>query len=61
VKSNSAQLAFNVPAGTTITHVGGWDASTSGTFRGGGTLGASQAFATPGTYTIAAGDLDQTI
>jgi len=58
VKSNSAQLVFNVPAGTTITHVGGWDGST---FRGGGALSAPQEFATSGTYTIAAGDLDQTI
>ncbi|MFD0902324.1 phage tail fiber protein [Actinomadura sediminis] len=58
VKSNSADLVFNVPAGTTVTHVGGWDGST---FRGGGALTASQAFATAGTYTIGAGDLDATI
>jgi len=60
-KSNTGTLAFNVPAGTTITHVGLWDDSTNGTFRGGGALGASQQFATSGTYTIAAGDLDVTI
>ena len=61
VKSNTGSLAFNVPAGTTVTHIGGWSASTSGTFRGGGALGASQPFATSGTYTIAAGDLDASI
>jgi hypothetical protein len=61
VKSNSAQLVFNVPGGTTITHVAGWTASSGGTFRGGGALGASQAYATDGTYTIAAGQLTQTI
>lgn len=60
-KSNSGQLVFQVPSGTTITHVGGWDASTSGNFRGGGPLGASQAFASAGSYTIAAGDLDVTV
>lgn len=57
-KSNSADLVFQIPAGTTVTHVGGWDGTT---FRGGGALAASQPFATAGTYTIAAGDLDATI
>ena len=61
VKSNSAQLVFQVPSGTTITHVGGWDASTSGNFRGGGPLAQSQVFATSGSYTIEVGDLDITI
>ena len=61
VKSNTGSLGFSVPAGTTVTHVGGWSASSGGTWRGGGTLSASQAFATSGTYTIAAGDLDATI
>lgn len=60
-KSNTNALAFNVPAGTTITHVGAWDASSSGTFRAGGALSASQEFATGGTYTIAAGELDITL
>ena len=60
-KSNSADLTFQVPSGTTITHVGGWTASTSGTFRGGGALAASQEFATAGSYKIAAGDLDVTV
>ena len=61
VKSNTSQLQFQVPSGTTVTHVGGWSASSGGTFRGGGALSAPQEFATSGTYTIAAGDLDQTI
>jgi len=60
-KSNSGQLVFQVPSGTTITHVGGWNAGSSGTFRGGGALAAPQAFATSGSYTIDAGDLDITI
>jgi len=57
-KSNSADLVFQIPAGVTITHVGGWDGTT---FRGGGELAAPQPFATAGTYTIATGDLDATI
>lgn len=61
VKSNTGSLVFQVPAGTTVTHVAGWDAISAGTFRGGGALAASQAFGTAGTYTIAAGGLDQTI
>lgn len=58
VKSNTGALVFQVPAGTTVTHVGGWDGVT---FRGGGALGASQAFGTAGSYTINAGDLDASI
>jgi hypothetical protein len=66
VKSNTNSLAFNVPSGTTITHWAGWNASTSGTFRISGELvdgngdPVSQNFATAGTYTVAAGELDLT-
>lgn len=59
VKANSGSMVFQIPASTTITHVGGWTAG--GTFRGGGLLTAAQAFATAGTYTIAAGQLGVTI
>jgi hypothetical protein len=59
VKSNSGDLTFQIPGGTTITHVGGW--TSGGTWRGGGALSASQAFASSGTYKIAAGDLDVTV
>lgn len=61
VKANNAALVFQVPVGTTVTHVGGWTASSGGTFRGGGALGASQAFGTAGTYTINAAALTQSI
>lgn len=57
-KASSNEMVFNVPSGTTVTHVGGWDGAT---FRGGGALTVAQPFATAGTYTIAAGDLDATI
>ena len=59
VKSNSGSLVFQIPAGTTITHVAGWTAA--GTFRGGGPLGASQPFASAGAYTIGSGQLGVTI
>jgi len=61
VKSNSAQLVFQVPPGTTITHVGGWDAAGGGTFRGGGPLTASQSYPTGGTFTINVGNLTITV
>lgn len=43
---------FQVPASTTITHFGLWSASSGGTWRGGGALPASEAFSSPGTYTV---------
>lgn len=61
VKSSTADITWNVPGGTTITHVAGWTASTGGTFRGGGALAVSQAFASDGTYKVTAGSLTQTI
>ncbi|HEX6938818.1 MAG TPA: hypothetical protein VF158_05360 [Longimicrobiales bacterium] len=61
VKSNSNQLVFNIPPGTTITHVGGWDAASGGTFRGGGALNASQSYPTGGTFTINVGNLTITV
>jgi hypothetical protein len=60
-KSNSANIVFDVPTSTTITYLGYWSADSGGTFYGGRELNASQTFATQGTYTIATGDLDETI
>jgi hypothetical protein len=54
-------IVFDVPAGTTITHVGYWSGPTAGTFYGGVPLNDSQTFATAGTYTIAAGNLSESI
>ncbi|GGV34273.1 hypothetical protein GCM10010182_67710 [Actinomadura cremea] len=56
-KDSSAEVVFNIPSGTTITHVGLWSASTSGTFRGGGPLNEEQPYPTGGTFSMAAGDL----
>jgi len=54
-------LVWNIPPGTTITHVGGWDAASGGTFRGGGPLTASQSYPTGGTFTINVGNLTITV
>lgn len=42
---------FQIPAATTITHFGLWNADTGGTFRYGNTLPVDQVFSSPGTYT----------
>lgn len=47
---------FDVPAGTTITHVGFWSASTAGTFYGYGTI-TSETFGAAGTYTLNDADI----
>lgn len=58
---SSANIVFDVPTGTTITHLGYWSASTSGTFYGSRALDTSQTFSTAGTYTISAGNLSESV
>jgi hypothetical protein len=58
---NSAQIVFDVPGSTTITHLGYWSASASGTFYGSRALDANQTFATVGTYTIPTGNITESI
>lgn len=58
---NSASVVFDVPGSTTITHLGYWSASTSGTFYGSRALDTSQTFATAGTYTIATSGITESI
>lgn len=48
----AATVTFDVPAGTTTSHFGLWSAITSGTFRGGEMLSASQVFGSQGTYAL---------
>lgn len=50
-KSISNQPVFQVPASTTITHVGLWDAAMNGTFMGWAQV-PSETFNQAGTYTI---------
>ena len=55
--TNSSAIVFDVPAATTITHVGYWSAVSGGTFYGSRALDTQQTYATAGTYTIAIGNL----
>lgn len=48
---------FDVPASTTVTHVGFWDASTAGNFLGSADV-TDEAFGAQGTYTLTDADLD---
>lgn len=59
--STNANIVFDVPASTTIQFLGYWSASTGGTFYGSRALDTNQTFATQGTYTIASGNLTESI
>lgn len=59
--SSNANIVFDVPGTTTITHLGYWSAATSGTFYGSRALDTSQTYATQGTYTINSGNLTETV
>jgi hypothetical protein len=59
--ASSAEIVFDVPTGTTITHLGYWSAGTAGTFYGSRALDVSQEFSSAGTYTIAAGNLSESV
>ena len=54
-------IVFDIPADTTVTHLGYWSHAVGGTFYGSRALDASQTFATTGTYTIAAGNLSESV
>ena len=58
---SASPIVFNVPGSTTINHLGYWDSDSGGTFYGSRALDTPQTFATAGTYTIAAGNLTETI
>lgn len=45
-------VTINVPAGVTITHFGVWSAASSGTYKRGGILSASETFGSAGTYQL---------
>ena len=59
--ANDVNIVFNVAGTTTINHLGYWSADSGGTFYGSVQLDAEQTFATPGTYTIATGNLTESI
>lgn len=58
---SSGDIVFDVPTSTTITHLGYWSAGTAGTFYGFRALDVSQTFSSAGTYTIAAGNLSESV
>jgi hypothetical protein len=59
--SSASAIVFDVPGTTTINHLGYWSASSAGTFYGSRALDTEQTYATPGTYTIAVGNITETI
>ena len=58
---NSGSIVFDVPSATTISFLGYWSAGTAGTFYGSRALDTNQTFATAGTYTIAIGNLSESV
>lgn len=60
-KASNVQVVFDVPAATTITHLGYWSAVTAGTFYGSRPLDTNQTYATAGTYTVASGGVVETL
>lgn len=59
--ATNAEVVFDVPGSTTITHIGYWSASSAGTFYGSRALDASQTYATTGTYTLASGNITESL
>lgn len=53
---NNANPVFDVPAGTTITHVGFWSLVSGGTFYGSGDI-TDEVYGGQGTYTITDADI----
>ncbi len=51
------QPVFDVPGGTTVTHVGFWSAVSGGTFLGYADV-TDETFASQGTYTLTSSQLD---
>lgn len=58
---SDAEIVFDVPGSTTITHLGYWSAVSGGTFYGSRALDTEQTYATDGTYTIASGNLSESV
>jgi hypothetical protein len=57
-KSNTSDIEFNVPAGSTVAEVGYWSAPSGGTFYGSRAV-TNESFVGQGTYTISSGDIDE--
>jgi len=59
--ANAADITFTAMPTATITHIGVWDASTTGNFLWGGAASASKALTSGDEYKILEGDLDVTL
>jgi hypothetical protein len=59
--ATDADTVFTVPGSTTITHIGYWSAASGGTFYGSRSLDAPQTYATEGTYTLASGNITESL
>jgi len=59
--TSSGDIVFDVPTGVTITHLGYWSASSAGTFYGSRALDTSQTFSSAGTYTLASGNISESV
>lgn len=57
-KSNTNEIVFNVPSGSTVAEVGYWSAASGGTFYGSRSV-TFESFSGQGTYTIAVGAIDE--
>jgi len=53
-------LVFDIPAGTTVAWAGYWSALSGGTYYGARQL-TSETYAGQGTYTVAVGEIDETV
>lgn len=56
---SSNQPVLDVPASTTVTHLGFWSAATAGTFYGSSDI-TDETFAGQGTYTVTDADISLT-
>jgi len=57
IDDNVISAAFDVPAGTTVTHFGTWDALSAGNFMVGGALSSTESYGAQGTYTLTDTDI----
>lgn len=56
-RAQSDQPLFDVPASTTVSYVGIWDASTAGNYQGSGDV-TDEVFASQGQYQVLTGNID---
>ena len=59
--ASTTDVDFDIPPGTSITHLGYWTAATGGVFLGSRPLEAPETYAGQGIHTIPSGSLVETI